>query len=550
MHIVRQVSDWWEEFVYLRGRQPLMINSNFYGIDALLIKATEHPPSRAANLIYGCLLFRRMIDRQELKPMLLQGLVPLCSWQYERMFNTTRIPSLETDKLVHFLDSQHVIVLCHGKYYKLNIYHRGRLQTPRQLERNLERIYSDAQTASDSELHLGCLTAVDRVTWAKARYNYFRQGVNRISLDLIEKAAFVLVFEDEAFEFDPENPKKLDRFGEAMLHGNGYDRWFDKSFNIVVGSNGRAGFNGEHSWADAPVMAHLWEYVLATEQTSLGYNADGRCAYGEPPDSQLLPPTRLQWHFTPELENKIERCLATAKQLVQDVDLKLINFNTYGKGFMKTCKVSPDAYIQMALQLAYYRDSGRTFCLTYEASMTRLYREGRTETVRPVSIESANWVRSMDDETKTMTERVALFKNASNYHQRMYQDAMCGKGIDRHLFCLYVISKYLEIDSPFLKEVLSEPWKLSTSQTPMGQAGLIDLRKHPEYISAGGGFGPVADEGYGVSYIVAGENHVFFHISSKCSSSATDSLRFGKHIIQALKDIRSMHESVKASNGH
>lgn len=30
-----------------------------------------------------------------------------------------------------------------------------------------------------------------------------------------------------------------------------------------------------------------------------------------------------------------------------------------------------------------------------------------------------------------------------------------------------------------------------------------------------GGFGPVADDGYGVSYIVAGEDLLFFHISSK-----------------------------------
>ena len=28
---------------------------------------------------------------------------------------------------------------------------------------------------------------------------------------------------------------------------------------------------------------------------------------------------------------------------------------------------------------------------------------------------------------------------------------MTGKGVDRHLFCLYVVSKYLELDSPFLK---------------------------------------------------------------------------------------------------
>lgn len=27
---VPQVSDWWEEYVYLRGRGPIMVNSNYY----------------------------------------------------------------------------------------------------------------------------------------------------------------------------------------------------------------------------------------------------------------------------------------------------------------------------------------------------------------------------------------------------------------------------------------------------------------------------------------------------------------------------------------
>jgi len=41
---------------------------------------------------------------------------------------------------------------------------------------------------------------------------------------------------------------------------------------------------------------------------------------------------------------------------------------------------------------------------------------------------------------------------------------MSGKGIDRHLFCLYVLSKFFNMESPFLQQVLHEPWKLSTSQ--------------------------------------------------------------------------------------
>lgn len=114
-----------------------------------------------------------------------------------------------------------------------------------------------------------------------------------------------------------------------------------------------------------------------------------------------------------------------------------------------------------------------------------------------------------------------LLKLACKRHQVGYQNAMVGKGIDRHLFCLFVVSKYLEVESPFLKEVLSEPWRLSTSQTPHGQTSKMNLKKYPNCISAGGGFGPVADDGYGVSYIIAGEDYIFFHISSKRSCGQT-----------------------------
>lgn len=103
----------------------------------------------------------------------------------------------------------------------------------------------------------------------------------------------------------------------------------------------------------------------------------------------------------------------------------------------------------------------------------------------------------------------------------MYRLAMTGSGIDRHLFCLYIVSKYLGADSPFLNkvsivilslffhslddkrmlfllmssivcQVLSEPWRLSTSQTPQQQLNLVDINKFPKYVGAGGGFGPVS----------------------------------------------------------
>jgi len=210
----------------------------------------------------------------------------------------------------------------------------------------------------------------------------------------------------------------------------------------------------------------------------------------------------------------------------------------------------------MALQLANYRDSGR-FNLTYEASMTRLFRDGRTETVRSCSIESSQWVKSMDDPTISKTERIKLLRHACDYHQQQYRDAMSGKGIDRHLFCLYVLSKYFNMESPFLQQVLHEPWTLSTSQTPanyddkrlghlIGKNPDLALRygvtEHRNLASGGGGFGPVAADGYGVSYIIAAEDLIFFHISSNKSSSGTDSKRFGQRIRQAMEDMRALFE--------
>lgn len=72
----------------------------------------------------------------------------------------------------------------------------------------------------------------------------------------------------------------------------------------------------------------------------------------------------------------------------------------------------------------------------------------------------------------------------------------------------------------FEQKVLSEPWRLSTSQTA-NRGEYMDTRKHPKMITGGGGFGPVTDDGYGCAYSVIGEDEMFFHVSSKHSSNKT-----------------------------
>ncbi|TMS05013.1 Carnitine O-palmitoyltransferase 1, liver isoform [Larimichthys crocea] len=465
--------------------------------------------------------------------------IPMCSAQYERMFNTSRVPGVDTDTLQHMNETKHIAVYHKGRFYKVWMFYDGRLLLPREIEQQMERILADKSEPMPGEERLAALTAGERTPWARARETYFSRGKNKQSLDAIEKAAFFVTLDDTEQRYDNANPvKSLDSYAKSLLHGKCYDRWFDKSFNLIVFKNGTMGLNAEHSWADAPIIGHLWEHVLSMDPVKLGYTEEGHCC-GQP-HPNLPGPQRLQWDIPTECQDVIESSLTLARNLADDVDSHIFPFNDFGKGLIKKCRTSPDAFIQIALQLAHYRDKGK-FCLTYEASMTRLFREGRTETVRSCTMEGCAFVRSMIRD-ETTEERLKLLKAAAEKHQNMYRLAMTGDGIDRHLFCLYVVSKYLGEDSAFLKEVLSEPWRLSTSQTPLQQIELFDLVKHPEYVSSGGGFGPVADDGYGVSYIIVGENLINFHISSKHSSPETDSHRFGTNIRQAMLDILALFQ--------
>eukprot|EP00095_Tigriopus_kingsejongensis_P011758 snap_masked-scaffold241_size241811-processed-gene-1.4 protein:Tk11758 transcript:snap_masked-scaffold241_size241811-processed-gene-1.4-mRNA-1 annotation:"carnitine o-palmitoyltransferase liver isoform-like isoform 1" len=519
------VSDWWEEYVYLRGRSSLMINSNYYAIDAIMEKPTHIQAARAANCIHSAFSFRRILQKQAAAPLMVQGFVPLCSNQYERTFNTTRIPGETTDTIVHYDDSTHVVVRHQGRFYRVGCYHEGQLLTPSEIQNQIQGILDDSTLPDEGEEHLGVMTAANRTDWAQFRDEFCSQGDNRNSIQTIDSAAFVVILDDYGYDYNPDDTDELNQFGKMMLHGKGLDRWFDKSFCIIIGANARIGLNVEHSWADAPIVGHFWEFILVNDRENLGYDRNGNCSglVAVPPPRAV----RLRWTFPQSAQSIMADNLKIAEAMIDDLDLHILPFFKFGKGTAKTCNVSPDAFIQMSLQLAYFRNAGQ-FCQTYEASMTRLFRDGRTETVRPCTNEAVAWVRAMDDPNAETKTKVALLRLASQRHQRQCQDCMTGKGVDRHLFCLYVVSKYLEEGSPFLEvseldgqKVLSEPWRLSTSQTAV-RGEFLDIRKSPELLSCGGGFGPVADDGYGVSYIIIGEDRIFFHVSSKKNCSKTE----------------------------
>ena len=55
---------------------------------------------------------------------------------------------------------------------------------------------------------------------------------------------------------------------------------------------------------------------------------------------------RFMWYY---------HCCFLFVSLVEDVDLQLMTFSEFGKDIPKTFKLSPDGFVQMAIQLAYYK---------------------------------------------------------------------------------------------------------------------------------------------------------------------------------------------------
>lgn len=237
------VTDWWDEYVYQRSRSSLMINSNCYVSDHFE-RITSCQSARAANVIHLAFRMREKLERQELKPIMVQGIVPLCSWQYRRVFGTFREPGIETDRLVQFDESDHVALYHKGRFYKLFVYHQGRLLNPIELKHQIEQILNSNATTTDSEKNLASLTTMERTKWAETRSKYFSTGINEESLHAVESATLFLSLDDKPFGLSFDCPQEnLDNQARMLLHGSGNNRWFDKSFTLVITSDAQVRFD-------------------------------------------------------------------------------------------------------------------------------------------------------------------------------------------------------------------------------------------------------------------------------------------------------------------
>jgi len=144
----------------------------------------------------------------------------------------------------------------------------------------------------------------------------------------------------------------------------------------------------------------------------------------------------------------------------------MLHFQGYGKNLIKTFKASPDAWVQMIKQLAFYRLFSRPG-ITYESCQTRKFLLGRTEVIRSASSEAKAFCLAMIDPKTSDSEREKLLRKAVTRHIQYSIWAADAQGVDRHMFGLRrLVKDGEEMPEVFKEEVFgrSSHWEMSTSQ--------------------------------------------------------------------------------------
>lgn len=522
------LSQWWVQVAYLDYRLPVVVHSS----PGLVLPRMNFSDKKgqirfAAKLIAGVLDFKTMIDNETL-PVEYLGGKPLCMNQYYEVLSSCRIPGLKRDSVVNHAKSsrppKHITVVHNFQFFVLDVYNSdGTPLTADQLCVQLERICS-ASANSNSE-PVGILTTQHRDSWGKAYLNLIKDKTNKESVLAIQRSIFTLCLDGAM----PRVSNELYRSSAAiqMLHGGGSqwnsgNRWFDKTLQFIVGEDGACGANYEHAPAEGPpivaLIDHVVEYTRKPEMV-------------RSPMVPLPMPRKLDFHITPDIKKDIEEAKNSMNTLAQDLDMRVMVFGHFGKNFPKAHKMSPDAFIQMALQLAYYR-MYQQCCATYESASLRMFRLGRTDTIRSASRASAAFVRAFDDPSKQNSEKVDLMEKAVKAHKSYTNMAISGQAIDRHLLGLKMqaIEENLSVpdvlkDAAYTKAL---HYRLSTSQVP-SQTDCVMC------------FGPVVPNGYGVCYNPMND-HINFAVSAFNSCKETAAAQLAQAVVDALLDMRTLLE--------
>lgn len=466
---------------YLNYDNPVVLNLNpFFLLEDDPTPARNNQVTRAASLVVSSLEFVRAVRKEELPPDKIKG-TPLCMYQYSRLFGTARVPTEAGCQIEQDPESKHIVVMCHGQFYWFDVLddNSDLIMTEKDISINLQTIVDDATQTPIQEAAkgaLGVLSTENRKVWSGMRDVLTREpdSNNADSLSIVDSALFVLCL-------DYAEPADAAALCQNMLCGTNEvekgvqigtctNRWYDK-LQIIVCKNGSAGINFEHTGVDGHTVLRFASDVYTDTILRFARTINGQAptlwASASPDPRKRDPesfgdvnttPRKLEWDMIPELSIAVRFAETRLADLIGQTEFECLDFQHYGKSFITSMGFSPDAFIQMAFQAAYYGLYGRVEC-TYEPAMTKVFLHGRTDAIRTVTDDSLDFVQTFWGDNPAEAKIEALRK-ACQRHVASTRTCSKAEGCDRHLYALYCVWQRMlddELDSGVSSNGYSSP---------------------------------------------------------------------------------------------
>ena len=546
---------------YLNYDNPVVLNLNpFFLLEDDPTPARANQVNRAASLTISSLCFVRCLRREELQPDTVRG-TPLDMWQYSRLFGTSRIPTDHGCEMRTDDNAKHIVVMCRSQFYWFDVLDVSHdiILSEKDLAENFRAIIEDAHAIPRSEAAksaMGVLTSESRSVWAELRSKIASAPAgdnNRQCLDIIDDALFIVCLDDT-------EPVGKAQVSENMLCGS-YDveggiqigtctnRWYDK-LQLIICKNGSAGVNFEHTGVDGHTVlrfvSDIYTDTIMRFAKTINPAAPNLWPSMSPDVSKRDPesfgdvdstPHKLEWKITAELVTGIRFAETRLSDLILQNEVKVLEFAGYGSNFIKRAGFSPDAFVQMAFQAAYYGLYGRVQSV-YEPAMTKAFFHGRTEAIRSTTTESANYVKRFCEDVSPQIKVDALHK-ACKRHTNITRECSAGQGQDRHLYALYKMWEMAAAEEKKAADTARAENANTAggdgqprSPTPSSESGtelpaiFADSawdRLNTTILSTSNcgnpalrmfGFGPTSMDGFGVGYIIK-ENSISICAASK-----------------------------------
>ncbi|KAG1681904.1 Choline O-acetyltransferase [Nymphon striatum] len=442
--------------------------------------------------------------------------IELCMKQYYRLFRSYRYPGKEQDCLHTFESfSKHIIVACKNKFYSVDLSSNN--VTEEYLVDVLNRIHAESLKKKET-VGIGVLTTEKRRRWARIRNSLIKDLKNRESMGLIERSLCLVCLDDPLplnFNQDQTDLKTRSNTNMVlqMLHGGGSkfqgcNRWYDKTVQFIVSSDGVCGMCYEHSAAEGIAVIEIMDRIMKGIN-SFKSPESRRSSFKDKilaTNQELKPKFKeLEWTSDNEdLKIQIRQSSANLDKAVNGLEYVVFSFDGFGKQFIRSCNISPDSFIQLALQLTFFKIHMKLVA-TYESASIRRFENGRVDVIRSATKEALDWVKIMcQPNNDTIEDKIALFKKAMDKQTTQMKKVISGHGIDNHLLALSQLATLEGIPIPDLftdstyKTFLN--FRLSTSQVTATVLPVL-------------GYGPVVPDGYGAAYNIQPE-HIIFNISA------------------------------------